>query len=154
MCLYEKGGFFKAHVDTVHGASHCATGLVCLPSEHTGGELIVRKGNHQVQHSFAKKSQLSNRKEFQTATFFTDCEHEVLPVTSGTRIVLNYDILKTSLETEDDINSKSEIEEEEKTESDTEEEEDSSKSEGILFLCTLDDSYLEPNRITNPHQGF
>ena len=66
-----------------------ATLVVCLPSRHEGGSLIVRHEGQTVAVDFAKQGG-----EFQTqyAAFYADCEHEIKPVTSGYRICLVYNL--------------------------------------------------------------
>jgi hypothetical protein len=61
--------------------------VVCLPSAHTGGELAVRHDQREVKFDWSKDS-----KSIQWAAFYSDCEHEVLPVTSGYRVTLTYNL--------------------------------------------------------------
>jgi hypothetical protein len=66
-----------------------ATLVVCLPSRHEGGSLIVRHDGQTATLDFAKKGG-----EFHTqyAAFYADCEHEIQPVASGYRICLVYNL--------------------------------------------------------------
>jgi hypothetical protein len=61
--------------------------VVCLPCEHEGGQLVVR---HQDQDTTFDWSGSSN--DIKWAAFFSDCEHEVLKVTSGHRLTLTYNL--------------------------------------------------------------
>ncbi|KAL9655062.1 hypothetical protein ABK040_008844 [Willaertia magna] len=88
LCIYEEGGHFKEHIDTLHGPDHVGTAVVCLPSKHEGGDLVVWKGKTEKRFSFADKSESG----VTWAAFYTDCKHLVEPITSGTRIVLQYDL--------------------------------------------------------------
>lgn len=102
---YPKGGFFKAHQDTPRGEDHIGTLTICLPSKFKGGELVVRHGGTEITFDWATdvqpdadaepgESQVSSKLAW---TFlYSDCEHEVLPVTDGTRITIAYDIFTTS----------------------------------------------------------
>ncbi|KAL9961844.1 hypothetical protein ACROYT_G030871 [Oculina patagonica] len=68
--VYGEGGFFKQHVDNPSDHNMIGTLVVCLPSPHKGGELLV---NHDgLQHVF--DSTLETRAEFSgphfTATAF------------------------------------------------------------------------------------
>ncbi|KAF2472367.1 uncharacterized protein BDR25DRAFT_283777 [Lindgomyces ingoldianus] len=78
-------GMFKAHFDTPQSASHFGTLVVCLPCVHEGGQLIVRHRGHSTTFDWSKSSN-----SLQWAAFYTDCEHEVLEVTSGHRLVFTY----------------------------------------------------------------
>jgi hypothetical protein len=60
---------------------------VCLPCDHDGGQLIVR---HQDQATTFDWS--GPNKDIKWAAFYSDCEHEVLEVTSGHRINLTYNL--------------------------------------------------------------
>lgn len=89
--LYEEGGFFQPHVDTpTHGSRFLGTLVVCLPSKHSGGELVVRHAGHSQTFDFGPDSEDC----LQWCAFYGDCVHEVKPVTSGTRITLTYHILE------------------------------------------------------------
>lgn len=92
--MYQTGGHFQRHVDTpTHDASlYLGTVIVCLPAAHEGGDLIVR--HHGKQHTFKFDALSRDSNQVQWAAFFGDCEHEVKQVTSGTRIVLSYSILR------------------------------------------------------------
>ena len=66
-----------------------ATLVVCLPSRHAGGRLIVRHDGQTATIDFAKQG---GEFETQYAAFYADCEHEIKPVTSGYRICLVYNL--------------------------------------------------------------
>jgi hypothetical protein len=88
MQIYQKGGKFKRHKDTVHASNHYATLVVSVPTEFKGGKLILyeNKGDEEplteYKYNYNEGSIL----------FLTDVEHEVTEVESGTRIVLQYDV--------------------------------------------------------------
>uniref|UniRef100_A0A6B2L5S8 Fe2OG dioxygenase domain-containing protein n=1 Tax=Arcella intermedia TaxID=1963864 RepID=A0A6B2L5S8_9EUKA len=83
--IYEEGGFFKSHVDTPLNHFMFGSLVINLPTAHKGGELIVRQ--HQKDQVFAFSS---DENALQWAAFYSDCEHEIQPVTEGTRITLTY----------------------------------------------------------------
>lgn len=95
---YPTGGFFKPHRDTPCGEDHIGTLTLCLPSSFKGGELVVRHRDGTATFDWAKEVQGTQSAGGQSDpvvawTFlYSDCEHEVLPVTEGTRITLAYDI--------------------------------------------------------------
>eukprot|EP00005_Dracoamoeba_jomungandri_P005024 CAMPEP_0174258272 /NCGR_PEP_ID=MMETSP0439-20130205/7298_1 /TAXON_ID=0 /ORGANISM="Stereomyxa ramosa, Strain Chinc5" /LENGTH=287 /DNA_ID=CAMNT_0015341721 /DNA_START=57 /DNA_END=917 /DNA_ORIENTATION=- len=90
--IYQSGGFFTEHVDSYQEQGHLASLVVILPSEFTGGELVVG----------GKKLDLhSTEEELQFAMFYTDTPHEVLPVKSGTRVSLQFNMLIRELDEDD-----------------------------------------------------
>ncbi len=89
LLVYDEGGFFVAHRDSEKAKGMFGTLVVTLPSEHEGGELIVRHGG--VEQVF--NLNCYDTEEICYAAFYTDCEHEVLPVKSGYRICLIYNLI-------------------------------------------------------------
>jgi len=86
MHIYREGGFFHEHVDTLHGDNHIATLVVGLGAAHEGGELVVKHNGQEESFDIYDEDRISY------VCFFTDCEHEVLEVKSGTRMVLQFDV--------------------------------------------------------------
>ncbi|KAG8623934.1 hypothetical protein KVT40_008910 [Elsinoe batatas] len=81
-------GIFKAHVDTPRSKRQFGSLVICLPSSHKGGSLIVR---HQgVEKVFDWEA--ASKDQIQWAAFYSDCEHEVRQVTSGHRVSLTYNL--------------------------------------------------------------
>lgn len=74
---------------TRRGETHIGTLLLSLPSTYTGGALVVRQNGHEVCFDWSQTPSL------QWAFLYSDCEHEVLPVTSGHRITIQYNIFDT-----------------------------------------------------------
>ena len=66
--------------------------IVQLPAQHTGGDLIVELGTEKRTIRFADDSNST----MSFAGFFADCEHTLLPVASGLRLV-NFALLLTLL---------------------------------------------------------
>lgn len=85
-------GKFKAHVDTPRSKHQIASLVVCLPSVHEGGQLVLR---HEGRETIFDWSGEKNRNTIQWAAFYSDCEHEVLEVTSGHRVTLTYNLYNT-----------------------------------------------------------
>ena len=79
-CLPQDGGFFKPHRDTPKSQHFVGSLVVCLPVAH---------GGHSVAYEWGAGA---GRGEVQWAAFFGDCLHQVLPVTSGARVTLTYDL--------------------------------------------------------------
>jgi hypothetical protein len=93
MAIYEAGGHFDVHRDTVRSHAHQATMLVEVRSAHIGGDLILEPTNGEsVRWSLSSiPSDLGN--DFvRYIAFYTDVNHRVEPVESGVRIALQYDI--------------------------------------------------------------
>ncbi|HUE71554.1 MAG TPA: 2OG-Fe(II) oxygenase [Pirellulaceae bacterium] len=92
LLIYEKGSFFAPHRDTEKTADMFATLVVCLPSRHAGGTLVVRHEGQTKRIDFGGKEG-----EFKTqyAAFYADCDHEIEPVTSGYRVCLVYNLTAT-----------------------------------------------------------
>jgi hypothetical protein len=86
--IYSTGGHFKSHVDTPRSGDMFGSLVVCLPSPFTGGQLVTRHQQREVTFDWSNQS-TSN---IQWASFFSNVEHEVLPVTSGHRITLTYNL--------------------------------------------------------------
>ncbi|KAL8765527.1 MAG: hypothetical protein Q9209_007435 [Squamulea sp. 1 TL-2023] len=91
LLLYEKGAFFHSHRDSEKAEGMFATLVVCLPSKHEGGEVIVK---HQGKEMTVKSSDASEFGQTHIA-WYSDVIHEIKPVTAGYRLVLTYNLLRT-----------------------------------------------------------
>lgn len=89
LLLYEKDGFFLPHQDGEKLDRMVATLVVALPSPHEGGELVVSHEGHRHEIAFAGAA---SGHELSYAAFYSDCEHEVLPIRSGYRFCLTYNL--------------------------------------------------------------
>lgn len=67
LLVYEKGSFFKPHRDTEKIAGMFATLVVCLPSRHEGGTLILEHDGQTKQIDFGGKTGASGRRSGSTA---------------------------------------------------------------------------------------
>ncbi len=99
MALYQDGGHFQFHRDTLHADNHQATLLLEVRSAHEGGTFVIdphgdfEKGiesSSLFKIDFNKKGDSSSCLKW--VAFYTDALHKVEPVTSGTRIVIQYDV--------------------------------------------------------------
>lgn len=86
LLVYDKGQFFLPHQDSQKDDAMIATLVVMLPSTHTGGELVI----HHVGEATPYRGSTT---KLCLVAFYADCRHEVRPVTSGSRVVLTYDLL-------------------------------------------------------------
>jgi hypothetical protein len=89
LLVYEPGCFFNGHRDSEKADGMVATMIVILPTEHTGGELIIEHDGEK--HSFAAKK--SKNPKLYCGAFYADCYHEVKEVTSGYRVSLTYNLI-------------------------------------------------------------
>jgi predicted 2-oxoglutarate/Fe(II)-dependent dioxygenase YbiX len=89
LLVYEKGSFFVPHRDTEKAHRMFATLVICLPSKHEGGQLIVAHAGQSHVVDFSGKT---SNYELQYAAFYADCQHEVHPVTDGYRVCLVYNL--------------------------------------------------------------
>ena len=62
--------------------------VVSLPHPQSGGQLAVRHAGREISFDWGSE----NPTGIQWAAFYSDCEHEVLEVTSGHRITLAYNL--------------------------------------------------------------
>ena len=89
--IYARGGFFKAHVDTPRSEKMFGSLVVCLPTQFTGGELIVRHHKEEIKYDWSSTAS-DTSSTLHWAAFFSDVEHEVLPVNEGYRVTLTYNL--------------------------------------------------------------
>ncbi|EFP85915.1 uncharacterized protein PGTG_11671 [Puccinia graminis f. sp. tritici CRL 75-36-700-3] len=86
LLIYEEGAMFKPHTDTERTPGMFGTLVICLPSAHTGGEVVVK---HNGQSKTLRTSDATQS----FACWYSDVAHEVLPVKSGYRCVLTYNLV-------------------------------------------------------------
>ena len=99
LLVYDEGSFFVSHRDTEKTAGMFGTLVVVLPSVHDGGDLVVRHAGNDTRIDLSVREAGEHgasedmASTLRYAAFYADCEHEVLPVTSGYRICLVYNLL-------------------------------------------------------------
>lgn len=91
MLVYDEGSFFINHRDTEKAEGMFATLIVALPAVYSGGELRIKHAGQSVTLNL----QADDPSEITFAAFYADCVHEVLPVTSGCRLVLVYNLCRS-----------------------------------------------------------
>ncbi|EGE00624.1 hypothetical protein TESG_07924 [Trichophyton tonsurans CBS 112818] len=89
LLLYEKDAFFLSHQDSPKADGMFATLVVCLPTEHEGGEIVL---NHQGK-SMQFKTSTTSIAGFSYAAWYSDVFHEIKPITRGHRLVLTYNLI-------------------------------------------------------------
>lgn len=90
LLVYDKGSFFVSHRDTEKAPGMFATLVLALPSQSKGGELVVRHQDREARLDLA----CEEPSEIAFAAFYADCVHEVLPVTSGYRATLVFNLVR------------------------------------------------------------
>ena len=87
-------GHFKSHVDTPRSGEMFGSLVVCFPTQFTGGVLAARHQGQEVTFDWSMlcSSQFPCTPHVHWAAFFSDVEHEILPVTNGYRITLTYNL--------------------------------------------------------------
>lgn len=88
LLIYDAGSFFVGHRDTEKVPGMFATLVIVLPSEHEGGDLVVRHLGREV--AFDQRPR--DPSDIAYAAFYADCVHEVRPVASGYRATLVYSL--------------------------------------------------------------
>lgn len=68
--------------------------VVCLPCQHCGGQLVIRHMGKEVGYAWGGQ-EACEQSMLQWAFFYGDVEHEILPVASGHRITLCYNVYAT-----------------------------------------------------------
>ena len=63
--------------------------LICFGP---GGALVVRHNGTELVYDWSKHSSLNGHAKIEWAAFYSDCEHEVMPMQSGHRITLAYNL--------------------------------------------------------------
>ncbi|GKT42519.1 uncharacterized protein ColSpa_02700 [Colletotrichum spaethianum] len=90
LLLYEKGSFFKRHKDTEKEPGMVGTLVVCLPSEHLGGDVHLSFGSDERSFSTAPTS----RFDLTALAWYSDVSHEVKELEAGYRLALTYNIVQ------------------------------------------------------------
>ncbi|KIL59961.1 hypothetical protein M378DRAFT_168717 [Amanita muscaria Koide BX008] len=93
LLLYETGSHFRPHQDTQKEDGMFATMVVVLPSQYTGGEIVVSHGSISKVIDVSASCMTG----VGVLSWYTDVMHEVKPITSGYRLVLSYNLMRRSL---------------------------------------------------------
>ncbi|RTE69546.1 hypothetical protein BHE90_016068 [Fusarium euwallaceae] len=87
MVIYEEGAQYEARPDTEGMSNGFATLILCLPSKHRGGEMVFE---HEGQTPMVYKS-CEMPQSF--ALWYPGVSHKLLPVTSGYRWALIFELV-------------------------------------------------------------
>lgn len=104
MIIYEPGDFFVEHVDSSNSVEEFGTMVVNIPTEsgYTGGglQLKLKQGKTasfpRITSGDTVTTQVLDTSGQKFFCWYKHIPHQVLPVTSGHRVVLTYDLLRIS----------------------------------------------------------
>ena len=88
--LYSDNGFFKDHKDTPRSQAMFASLVLCLPSPFEGGQLVIKHRSGQKVYDWGTAAHDSH--QVQWAAFYSDCTHEIRPITQGVRVTVTYNL--------------------------------------------------------------
>ncbi|KAF1958927.1 hypothetical protein CC80DRAFT_546245 [Byssothecium circinans] len=91
LLLYEEGSFFKRHKDSEKVAGMVGTLVVCLPSQHEGGDVLLSFRSEERTFATAPFSAW----DITALAWFSDVTHEVAKLTKGYRLVLTYNLVQS-----------------------------------------------------------
>ncbi|GAB1386718.1 hypothetical protein MASR1M59_18660 [Melaminivora sp.] len=89
LLVYGPGQFFKPHQDTEKHPGMVGTLVLVWPSAHIGGTLAVQHAASSTRFA----SQHLQAQALRWCAFYADCQHEVLPLEEGWRVVLTFDLV-------------------------------------------------------------
>lgn len=89
MLLYQPGQFFVPHQDSEKSDNMIGTLTVTLPSMYSGGSTSIEHRGQKVTYRPSR----SRDRSLTFVAFYSDCHHEVRPITDGHRVVLVYDLV-------------------------------------------------------------
>ncbi|KAL2410408.1 hypothetical protein ABEF95_000804 [Exophiala dermatitidis] len=90
LLLYEEGAFFKPHRDSEKAPGMFGTLMICLPSSHQGGELVLTHNNDTIEFNTSPTSDF----DISYAAWYSDVLRDINPVTQGYRLVLIYNLIR------------------------------------------------------------
>jgi predicted 2-oxoglutarate/Fe(II)-dependent dioxygenase YbiX len=85
--VYPEGGKFAPHKDTPRSPDLVGTLVVEVPSTHQGGALRIDDGRTKETFDWSGKA---DHDRARWVALYSDVDHEVTPVTSGSRVTLVY----------------------------------------------------------------
>lgn len=92
LLLYEKGSFIRRHKDSEMTPGFTGRLVICLPSEHKGGEVCLEHAGRD--HAFATAP--GSAFDLSALAWYSGVTHEVVEINSGHRLELTYIITQRS----------------------------------------------------------
>ncbi|KZT69549.1 hypothetical protein DAEQUDRAFT_257008 [Daedalea quercina L-15889] len=90
--VYDKGSFFKPHMDTLREETMFGSLVITFPTKHEGGLLTFRREGKEWSVDSGKLISEQDELSVVYAAFYSDVEHEVLPVQRGYRVTATYNL--------------------------------------------------------------
>ncbi|GBE85341.1 hypothetical protein BKA93DRAFT_735463 [Sparassis latifolia] len=90
--VYGPKSFFKSHVDTPRSETMFGSLVVVFRTPHKGGALALRHDNQEWTFDSAATFAEQSEPCVAYVAFYSDVEHEVLPVETGYRVTLTYNL--------------------------------------------------------------
>ncbi|TFY64815.1 hypothetical protein EVG20_g5823 [Dentipellis fragilis] len=102
--VYDEGSFFKPHQDTPRSESMFGSLVLVFPTPHKGGALVLRDDEKEwtFDSAAALTGHAGDTPSIGYVAFFSDVEHEVLPVESGHRLTITFNLYFGDIETTGD----------------------------------------------------
>ncbi|KAH7883283.1 hypothetical protein F5I97DRAFT_1903773 [Phlebopus sp. FC_14] len=88
ICTPGKDTFFKPHKEIPRGNKMFGSLVVVLPAQHEDSALVLRHGDTEWSVDLGWELAIPDKPSIGYVAFFSDVEHEVMPVTSGYRVTL------------------------------------------------------------------
>ena len=85
LLVYGPGQFFAPHQDSEKADGMIGSLVVLLPSDAKGGALVIEHHDERVSYR-------GSSTQLVLVAFYSDCRHEVRPVTSGYRAALTFNL--------------------------------------------------------------
>ena len=92
MLLYEGDGTSSTEHENRTVSGRFGTLVIVLPSEHEGGQVVVRLGNQKCALSIPEPREFS----YSYMAWYADADYFVEPICSGSRLALTYDLIHQS----------------------------------------------------------
>ena len=86
--VYQKGDFFKDHIDTPRGVNMFGSLVICLPVYHIGGKFVL----YDKKDNIVYKSCWGDTTFIHWIAFNSEYRHQVLPVLEGNRLTLTFNL--------------------------------------------------------------
>jgi 2OG-Fe(II) oxygenase superfamily len=83
LIAYQKGSFFKEHVDSLKSPNNIGTLLIGLYDNYEGGNLVIWQHYKKESIKICKNNCIF---------MYGSCPHEIEKITEGTRVVLAFDV--------------------------------------------------------------
>ncbi|KAJ3192407.1 hypothetical protein HK101_006612 [Irineochytrium annulatum] len=81
----------NVHVDSPRSDTMFGSLVVCLPSAHKGGQLVLKHQGREKVFDWGG-NEAADRGLLQWAAYYSDVEHEILPIETGHRVTLTYNL--------------------------------------------------------------